>query len=186
MQARKSPGKTETLSLRLDPKTKFILEFASRINGQTITTIVERAIRASCDAIQIHSQEDFAPPLSWKDFWDPHEGIRTLKLFDSGYPSTYDEDELRDFVQAHTAFFYMRDGTANLNYSLVHILWPKIEEYRRIWRDKREKDYWAAGHAMAADLKAANVRPPPWPPETKDLPKAAPNRRGCMDDEIPF
>lgn len=186
MEAKKKPGKTETLSLRLDPKTKFILEFASRINGQTITTIVERAIRASCDTIHIGAQTDFGQPLSWKDFWDPHEGVRTLRLFGADYPSTYDEDELRDFVQAHSAFFYTRDETGNPNNSLVHILWPKIEEYRRIWRDKREKDYWAAGHAMAADLKAANVRPPTWPPQVKDLPKATPHRSDDMDEEIPF
>jgi hypothetical protein len=183
MQAKIKTGKTETLSLRLDPKIKFVLEFASRINGQTITTVVERAIRASCDAIQIQTDSG---QQSWKHFWDPHEGVRTLKLLGTDYPSTYDEDELRDFVAAHSPFFFTPGEPGNPNNSVVHILWPKIEEYRRIWRDKREKDCWAAGHAMAADLKAANVRPPTWPPQAEDFPKATPYTRGDMDDDIPF
>ena len=41
MPPKKERGtKTETLSLRLDPKTKFILEFVARINGQTLTTVI--------------------------------------------------------------------------------------------------------------------------------------------------
>ena len=121
MQAKKERGtKTETLSLRLDPKTKFILEFASRINGQTITTIVERAIRASCDEVQINdgAENDFAEIRNWTDFWDPDEGIRTLKLLASrNYPSTYYEDELKSFTEAHKAFFYTgeKSQTARLS-----------------------------------------------------------------------
>ncbi len=67
------------LSLRLDPKTKFILEFVSRINGQTITTIVERAIRSSTDDIRLPSERDFESGPNWQHFWDPHEGVRTPK-----------------------------------------------------------------------------------------------------------
>jgi hypothetical protein len=37
-------AKTETLSLRLDPKTKFMLDFLARVQGQSITTVVERAV----------------------------------------------------------------------------------------------------------------------------------------------
>lgn len=184
MQAKKERGtKTETLSLRLDPKTKFILEFASWINGQTITTIVERAIRASCDEVQINdgAENDFAEIRNWTDFWDPDEGIRTLKLLASrNYPSTYYEDELKSFTEAHKAFFYT--GERIPNSPLVQVLWPKIEDYRRIWLEQRDKDYWAAGNAMVADLISAKVNPPSWPPSPPSLPL----RRVGVEDEIPF
>ncbi len=187
MQAKKERGtKTETLSLRLDPKTKFILEFASRINGQTITTIVERAIRASCDEVQINdgNENDFAEIRNWKDFWDPDEGIRTLKLLASrNYPTTYDEDELKSFTEAHRDFFFYT-GKRIPNSPLVQVLWPKIENYRRIWLEQRDKDYWAAGNAMVADLTSAKVKPPSWPPTP--LPPSPPLRRVGVEDEIPF
>ena len=166
MKSQKDRGtKTEALSLRLDPKTKFILEFVSRINGQKITTIVERAIRGSCDEVRIEGEEnDFQGP-NWKHFWDPDEGVRTLKLLAfPDYPTTYDEDELKSFTEVHKPFFYLQEfGGQTPDRSLVQILWPKIEEYRKIWRDQLDKDYWAAGNAMAADLKAAKIKPPAWP-----------------------
>jgi hypothetical protein len=188
MQAKKSPGKTENLSLRLDPKTKFTLDFVSRINGQTITAIVERAIRASCDQVELSGsvkEGDFSVSFNWKHFWDPHDGVRTLKLFaNPAYPTSFDEDELKSFVEAHKQFFYITGRLRTPNSSMVHVLWPKIEEYHRIWVEEREKDYWAAGHVMAADLHAANVERPEWPP--RPTPKPTAQGRGQMDDEIPF
>src|SRR6185312_3703007 len=76
MALKKDRGsKTQTLSLRLDPKTKFTLEFVARIRGQTLTTIVERAIRESCDKVMIENFE--GDELNWLNFWDPEEGMRT-------------------------------------------------------------------------------------------------------------
>jgi hypothetical protein len=179
MSSKKDGGKSSTLSLRLDPKTKFILEFAGRVKGQTITTVVERAIRASCSEVTVNGER--GESISWQDLWDPEEGVRTLKLVTcAGYPSTYDEDDLRRFAEVHSRFFFGGDSP---NRAYVAVLWPKLEEYRRIWLEQREKDYWAAGRAMAADLQAAKVKPPTWPPEPRT---ATPLRRAEMDDEIPF
>jgi hypothetical protein len=169
MQTKKERGiKSQTLSLRLDPKTKFTLEFASRIKGQTITTLVERAIRASCDEIDLgggfKGQE-----INWKFFWEPDEGVRTLRLCGwPDYPTTYEEDELMSFVKAHLSFFYVRERPDEFNRPFLRILWPKIKEYRRIWQEQRAQDYWAAGKVMAADLLAAKMEPPIWPPKEDD------------------
>jgi hypothetical protein len=173
-------SKTQTLSLRLDPKTKFTLEFVARIKGQTLTTIVERAIRESCDRVTIGS--DFGnEKFNWQTFWDPEEGVRTLKLLAcDDYPSTYDEDDLREFTKAHWEFFYTeKAGTPRRPF--VEILWPKIEDYRRIWHEQRDSNYWAAGHAMAADLSAAKVLSPTWPRQVQKK-----SNREDLDDEIPF
>jgi hypothetical protein len=179
MPPKKDRGtKTETLSLRLDPKTKFILEFVGRINGQTFTTIVERAIRASCGEVWIGNR------FNWEAFWDPNDGVRTLKLLAcSDYPSSYDEDDLKHFTTAHHEFFYTSREAENPYRPYVQILWPKIDEYRRIWHDHRETDYWAAGKAMAADLSSAKVEPPEWPRPAR---KRDFIRREQGDDEIPF
>jgi hypothetical protein len=170
--------KTQTLSLRLDPKTKFTLEFVARIKGQTLTTIVERAIRDSCDQVTIGS--DFRnEKFNWQSFWDPEEGVRTLKLLScENYPSNYDEDDLREFTKTHWEFFYTSEKAKVPRRAFVQILWPKIEDYRRIWREQRDSDYWAAGKAMATDLSAAKVLAPTWPRQSQE--------KGDFDDEIPF
>jgi hypothetical protein len=194
MKTRRERGtKTETLSLRLDPKTKFILEFVSRINGQTITTIVDRAIRSSCDEVRL-PREDYDESSNWKDFWDPHEGVRTLNLLAcSTYPTTFDEDELRSFTEAHKEFFYLPDYELRKpNRALLQVLWPKIDEYRQIWRDHMDpdhmdKDYWAAGKAMVTDLVSAKIKPPTWPRVSSGSASQHANRQSRDDfDEIPF
>jgi hypothetical protein len=162
MSRQKSQGsKSETLSLRLDPKAKFILEFVARINGQTLTTVVERAIRASCDQVAIGKDSQ---KQNWQSFWDPDEGVRMLKLLAcEHYPSSYDEDDLKRFTEEHWEFFYHSSSYGEPHRAFIQILWPKIEEYRRIWRERRETDYWAAGRAMQADLFSADVEAPKWP-----------------------
>ena len=181
--------KTETLSLRLDPKTKFILEFVARINGQTLTTVIERAIRTSCGEVTVGSRG-----RGWDYFWDPDAGVRTLKLLACpDYPLTYEEDELRRFTKTHWEFFYTHSQSDEPRRAYVETLWPKIEEYQRIWRDQRNSNYWAAGAAMAADLSAAQLKVPNWPRDSvagtstpADLFAAKPARKKPLDDEIPF
>ena len=180
-------AKTLTLSLRLDPKTKFILDFVARIKGQSITTVVERAIKETADGLGIGS--DHAYQQSWSDFWDPNEGVRTLKLLGNAYyPTSFDEDELKAFTVAHSDFFYTKGNEPRRGY--LEVLWPRMENYIEIWREKKSTDYWAAGEAMKADLLAARVNPPDWPPKTN--PSSKPARTDPsgpppeFDDEIPF
>jgi len=191
MPSKKERGtKTETLSLRLDPKTKFILEFVARINGRTLTTIIERAIRTSCGEVTIGRDH----LVGWDYFWDPDVGVRTLKLLAfPDYPSTYEEDELRRFTKEHWEFFYTHPNRDEPRRAYVEILWPKIEEYQRVWRDQRASNYWAAGAAMAADLSAAQLKVPNWPRNSAagaampaDWLAAKPARKKPFDDEIPF
>lgn len=181
MPGEKSRGaKTLTLSLRLDPKTKFILDFVARIKGQSITTVVERAIKETADGLGIGSSWDERGnqtfEATWSDFWDPDEGVRTLKLLAcSGYPTNFDEDELKAFTLVHWPFFYHDHRGNEPIRGFIEILWPKVDTYIEIWRTKKSTDYWAAGEAMKADLAAAKLDGPDWPP------KPAP-----VDDEIPF
>ena len=175
--------KTKTLSLRLDPKTKFSLEFVARIKGQTITTVVERAILESCNRVTIHGPAGFKvdDPCNWQLFWDAEEGIRTLLLLSSPeYPTNFDEDDLLEFISAHSIFFASDDEFIYLRRAFVHVLWPKIKSYRLIWKEQRDTDYWAAGRAMAVDLKAAKLTPPEWPPQTNATVKSD-NRKTRRD-----
>jgi len=183
-------SKSQTLSLRLDPKTRFILDFVSRVRGQTITLVVERAIKEEADRVEIgpsrnHNNNEL-PQDRWSDFWDPDEGVRTLKLIaHSHYPTSLEEDEIRRFTLEHWEFFYTtREGTIPRR-AYVNILWPRIDKYLEIWREKKTTDYWAAGELMVKDLSAARIEGPQWPRTSQK--STAPRRFSRdLDDEVPF
>ena len=188
MAAERTRGtKTQSLSLRLDPKTKFILDFVARIKGQSITTVVERAIKEASAGVVIDA-DDFGNGSNWSDYWDPNEGVRTLKLLTAReYPTTFDEDELRAFTLAHWAFFYEDLEGKRPRASYLDIIWPSVDRYMEIGRETKIANYWAAGEAMMADLSCAGIAPPNWPPKASE--KSSSQRQkpsGDLDDDIPF
>jgi hypothetical protein len=169
---KKRGAKTLTLSLRLDPRTKFILDFVTRIKGQSITTVVERAIKDMADRLGMGvNYDDEGIPThtpTWRDFWDPSEGVRTLKLLRyENYPTSFDEDELIDFTLNHDVFFYLDIRCREPNRALIGILWPRIDHYLEVWRQTKSTDHWAACEAMKADLAAAGVAVPDYPPKAR-------------------
>jgi len=189
-------AKTETLSLRLDPKTKFILDFVARLQGQSITTIVERAIKDNAGKVGLGPRYDERgnemEPRTWTQYWDPSEGVRILKLLaDSEYPSNYDEDELRQFTLSHWKFFYSEQEGKQPRRAYVDILWPRIDYLLTKWRDTRSENYWAVSSEMMLMLRSANLAPPEdWPPRAKGSTKVTnaqtANIKGDLDDDIPF
>lgn len=183
-----SRSKTQTLSLRLDPKTRFVLEFVSRIRGQSITTVVERAIKEASSEVSVGPTWDERgnpqEPNTWQDFWDPDEGVRTLKLLaNSAYPTTFEEDELRAFTLAHHEFFYTNDRGHTPNKAQTNVLWSKIDKYLELWRETKATDYWACGKLMVQHLSAAGLSHPNWPRSP-----TSPSRDFSqdLDDEVPF
>ena len=78
MRDQKRPVKTESLSLRLDPKTKFILDFVVRAKGVRVTDLVGRAIKEMADATWISGQD--IERKRWVDYWHPEEGVRVLNI----------------------------------------------------------------------------------------------------------
>jgi hypothetical protein len=176
-------AKTETLSLRLDPKTKFMLDFMARVQGQSITTVVERAVHKVASGVSVAPFDE--DDKTWSSFWDASEGVRTLNLIaDPHYPTNFEEDELLSFAKTHWPFFYISDRGTSPRRAYIDLLWPKIDDYLRLWRDVRPSNYWAAGEAMKADLEAARVAPPEWPIKANAGPRES--FSSDLDDEIPF
>ena len=188
MAAKRTRGaKTQNLSLRLDPKTKFVLEFMARIKGQSITMVVERAIKdASADVVI--DRDAIGNGSNWSDYWDPNEGVRTLKLLKAReYPTTFDEDELRAFTLVHWSFFYSDFMCERPRANYLEIIWPSIDRYMEIWREKKTENYRVAGEAMMADLSSAGIVPPDWPPKVSKISSSERQKpSGDLDEEIPF
>lgn len=174
-------GKTETLSLRLDPKTKFALDFIVRIKGQSITTVVERALKEAASDVRLDGNSE---SQSWSNFWDPSEGVRALNLISNEhYPTTYEEDELREFTKTHWEFFYSSEKCVLPRRSYVDVLWNSIDVYLETWINKKSTDYWAAGNLMKKALADADLASPAWP---RVIPKKAPKEAYDLNDDIPF
>ncbi len=163
--------KTETLSLRLDPKIKFILDYTVRVTGMSITGAVERAIQAY--AAQMG---DKAP--SWEDIWDVSEGVRTLRMLATpGVPTTFEDDDLIRFVSRHWVYFYHKapqhqaQNEWPLVIEYVDALWPKIHEYIELWRKSDKSEYGSkVAQMMTDDLSESGLNPPDWPGVTEPLP----------------
>ena len=187
---KRQKAKTQTLSLRLDPKTRFVLEFMAKIRRQSITTIVEDAIRYTANRTTVGHESD---ERTWEAYWDVSDGVRTmLMLADKEIPSTFEDDELRSFLKAHIEFFsadFDLDRPDRIN---VDILWPRIDEYLTIWLEAKRSDPWVAGHEMARTLESAGIDVPEWPRATKEPPVPRVRNFGGgsfdkeIDDEIPF
>lgn len=186
-------GKSETLTIRLDPKTRFILEYVSKLKGQTITTVVERAIVSAATEEKLRDYE-FGGELSWHDFWDVTDGVRALRMAERKefYP-TYEEEKRLHFCKEHWPFFWAsRDRKTFLNH-YVEVLWPRIDEFIQMHEDERVKDYFASGKAMRAALSDAKLRAPEWPiVEKKPVISVPPKnetsgfQKAIDDDDIPF
>lgn len=186
-------GKTETLTIRLDPKTRFILEYLSRLKGQTITTVVERAIVGAA-AQETLTDFEYGGALSWDDFWDVSDGVRALNLARrKEFFPTYEELRRLDFAKTHWPFFFAtKDKTVTLNH-YIDILWPRIDTYIQLHEENKANggDWFGAGKEMQEALRKSNLRAPDWP--LKEAPKAVPPKAQetktfsrDMDDDIPF
>lgn len=157
--------KSETLTIRLDPKMRFALEFVARLRGQTITTVVERAIRQAADtATTPHDR-------SWEAFWDVSEGMRAIRLaVDNETHPSFDDDEMLDFVVTHWPFFADDVELKRLRRESIDILWPSIGEFLALWRETKVTDRTMVPKRMQEALHAAGAGfVPAWPQSKKSL-----------------
>ena len=157
--------KTETLSIRLDEQTRFMLEFAARIKGQSISSVVERAIRTAAESVITEGQWNGEGGKRWSDYWDDNPGIRAINFArdKATFPTTKEED-LIHFINRHIGFFSKTSDIANVCCEHIDVLWPSIERYVKLWQDTRATKPWQAGYEMALVLKQAGLPIPAWPP----------------------
>jgi hypothetical protein len=150
--------------------------------------VVERAIKQASENVGIGPKWDNRGNAleikNWMTYWDPSDGVRTLRLIsENEYPTSYEEDDLREFTFSHWQFFYTTSRKDEPRRAYIDVLWAKIHEFLDIWRQTKATDYWAAGMAMREALLAARLAPPDWPPKTKPTQKTAAD---TLDDDIPF
>lgn len=177
----KKTAKSESLTIRLDPKTRFMLEFVSRLRGQTITTVVERAITEAANRATIEHPDNYSEPITWRDFWSVNEGERALKIADEPmlHP-TYDEERKLAFTRKFWPFFYHDRKGMIFRDDFLDVLWPHMDYLIESHDEMKHGNINAGPEIMASLLEDAKISPPRWPP--------APEREisQSLTDDIPF
>lgn len=190
MAATPRPPKTETLSLRLNPKTKFMLEFIARVERRSVTSAVELAIEKSAESTFLGDNRNYGDGITWKDFWDPDDAIRNFNLILNSTWANYEEELLSSFISDHWPFFYTHSNKVSINRKNIQVLWPRIYEYLDEFTQNRSTSYLSAGKLMQKHLEDANITPPAWPqPSSGNSSAPSATKRSFaadLEDDIPF
>lgn len=158
---KKKAPKTESLTIRLDPKMRFALEFVARIKGQTITKVIERAIVDRAD-----SEKVIKPPerggdftgFTWRDYWDVSEGIRAVNLArDEDTHPTFDEEEMWDFVKTHSGYFFHDSDMKFPKRGSFDVLWPLMPTLLAIWEETKATNRQSVKSVMDTALVKAGI-----------------------------
>lgn len=177
--------KKQALSVRLDDKTRFLLDFIGRIEGQNATTVFERSIqeKANNTGFAQHQYQDDSP--LWREIWHVSEGVRQLRFLvhpaiSQNIYLTFEEEEIVDFCRQHWDFFSTNPELENLIPSRVDVLWPNLPEYLDEWRETKSTNRGMVAQKMRSHLKEAGVEAPGWSSQnsTPSLPD--------LDEEVPF
>jgi hypothetical protein len=129
----------------------FALKWLSAHRGgreltEVLQDLVERAADEACTRAKISSWQTLFSPL------DP--AVNLLVLFAlPNYRATTPERPLFHFVSHHAVFFYDDAEQTKPSRTRIAVLWPKVQEFRKLWERDRVDDAWCAAKAMAAELK---------------------------------
>ncbi|UMM08452.1 hypothetical protein MKW11_14890 [Gluconobacter frateurii] len=133
---RKKLPKTESLTIRLDPKMRFALEFVARLKGQTITKVIERAIADAADNTRVFSENNYSDNSTWRSYWDVNEGIRFIKLtMDEATDPSFEDEETLVFIKQHWRYFSNDERLIDLKRDYIEVLWPLIPSIMEEWRE---------------------------------------------------
>jgi hypothetical protein len=171
----KKPIKNQNLTIRLDEKTRFALDFLVRLEGQNASKLVERIILEKTDQTYFgrYNTHLERKEYNWRDIWHVSEGVRHLMFVTNpGVQSeihlTFEEEEMAEFVAFHWPFFCTGEHLVRFVTPFVDILWPHMDALVSEWREFKSTEPWRTGNSMTEILKSADVRPPAWPPNSEE------------------
>ncbi|GEM_PF-816705 len=139
-------SRSETVTVRLDPKLRYLAELAARIHRRTLSSYIEWAVEQSLEAVDIHKAEysndqDISIKADAQSLWDVDESERFIKLA-IRYPELLNHEEqelwkqlldsqLLDIARSRDRFGKVQWDTAVLE----DYVYPAV---RRHWLELRE------------------------------------------------
>ena len=173
-----SKRKSEVVTVRLDPKLKYVAELAARRLRRTLSSYIEWAIEDSLSRVQPEpNSTDFgSSPVSFADkassLWDVDEPDRFAKLA-LNYPDLLDHEEQRIWKLVRECGLLWRGSYSRgpekewaWEISESHLNWEKL------------RNYWETFRQIARGEQPMSAAPT-WQ-------KTKPKSKNDLDDEIPF
>lgn len=119
-------SRSETITVRLDPKLRYLAELAARAQRRTLSSYIEWSIQISLKQVKIVSYANYDVPISdvEESLWDVDESDRFVKLA-LHYPSLLTHEE--------------------------QVLWKLICENGHLWKGKFDKGSGEWGWAIERD-----------------------------------
>jgi hypothetical protein len=155
-KAAESKRKSEVVTIRLDPKLKYLAELAARRLRRTLSSYIEWAVEDSLSRVQV--QVDFPEnQLTFSDqasaLWDVDEPDRFAKLA-LNYPDLLDHEEQRiwKLIKANGAMWH-----GSYRHSLAREWTWEVSQKTLIWNRLRE--CWETFREVARGNKPQSALP---------------------------
>lgn len=137
--------KTETLTLRLDPKVKFMIEVVSRLKRQSITGVVEAAIEELAFDLDVPfhdggNTENRSVANALTKVWSTDESERFINLcYHLPNLLTFEEQRIWETIKSSPVFvdknaskigsYWQVEGVGHLDRSHIRIFWNDLLEH---------------------------------------------------------
>jgi hypothetical protein len=173
-------SRSEVVTVRLDPKLRYLAELAARKQRRTVSSLIEWAVENGLDSVRLSTADD--GPTIWKEadsLWDVDEADRFVKLA-LRYPEllTHEEQILWKLIRD---FGFVWRGTYNRDDE-----WQWTPDERSVLIE-RIRTHWDTFKAISGGDAEAKTKLPTWP--SKRPANQKPSKKGGfdeMDEDIPF
>ena len=176
-------NRSETVTIRLDPKLRYLTELAARKHRRTVSSFIEWAIERALDDIVLRQgTEETTLGREAEVLWDTDEADRLAKLGQK-YPEllTHYEQVLWKLIRENPLFWDVRgadpdDRFWHLNFESLRDCWDALNRVASGEADKSILEEWdkmAMSRVASGEADKSILQPP----------QSAPT---LEDDDIPF
>lgn len=172
-------SRSETVTVRLDPKLRYLAELAARLHRRTLSSYIEWSIKEALDGEVLKQGEDWKLSIGdeAEDLWDVDEADRFAKLA-LRYPHLLSHEEQVRWKLIRECGYLWRG-----RYAAPSLEWRwQVEEDSLCFDRLRSK--WELFCAVANGEKPISDLPT-WEKRKAPAPKASPSFDD-LDDDIPF
>jgi hypothetical protein len=144
-------SRTETVTVRLDPKLRYLAELAARKQRRTLSSFIEWAIEENLKNIHLDDGGDSSKSIASQsaELWDVDEPDRFATLA-FRYPEmlTHDEQVLWKLIKENECLWFDSPQFLTGQYGIVSVKGPRVIEERSL-NFKRLREHWSSFKKVA-------------------------------------
>lgn len=180
--------RSETVTVRLDPKLRYLAELAARKQRRTLSSFIEWAIEDSLQRVELLSGLDFDDPRTVQDetnkLWDVDEADRFCKLATS-YPELLTHEEQRLWKLIKELEMAIVGDKDEQTWSLILEGEPIYPAIRKLWGSLWDCINGKLEHSDLLQIMERTIQPVSfWSKKQPNKPNH--NNRNDEYEDIPF